>query len=219
MGDKTIEVGSMTLGMIGTNCFFVYRKKSDDDSTPKHCIFFDPADKGDKIYEALKEHGFVIDLILLTHGHFDHIGGADKLRELSGAKLYCYEKEQALCQDPYLNLSNDYGMHLKVRPDGYYKDGEIIEAAGISCRLIATPGHTSGSCCYFFEEEHVLISGDTLFEESVGRTDFPTSSMSDMLRSVNGKLFELPDDTVVYPGHGGITTIGHEKMYNPFAKM
>lgn len=219
MGDTTIEVGSMTLGMIGTNCFFVYKKNHENDEAKKHCIFFDPADKGEKIYDALNEHGFVIDMILLTHGHFDHIGGADKLRELSGAKLYCYEKEQALCQDAYLNLSNDYGMHLKVRPDGYFKDGDVIEAAGVSCRLIATPGHTSGSCCYYFEEGHILISGDTLFEESVGRTDFPTSSMSDMLRSVNEKLFVLPDDTVVYPGHGDITTIGHEKMYNPFAQM
>ena len=124
-----------------------------------------------------------------------------------------------MCTDAYLNLSNDYGMHLKVTPDGYYKDGEIIKAAGMSCKLIATPGHTSGSCCYYFEEGDILISGDTLFEESVGRTDFPTSSTSELIRSINEKLFELPDDTIVYPGHGEVSTIGHEKMYNPFVRM
>ena len=96
------------------------------------------------------------------------------------------------------------------------KDGEEVTIEGMTFKLIATPGHTQGSCCYYFEEANMLISGDTLFEESVGRTDLPTGSMSTLVRSVKDKLFELPDDVVVYPGHGDSTTIGHEKKYNPF---
>ena len=103
-----------------------------------------------------------------------------------------------------------------VTPDYLYEDGEVISAAGMSAKLIATPGHTSGSCCFYFEEDGILISGDTLFDESVGRTDFPTSSTGELIRSVKEKLFVLPEDTVVYPGHGEVTTIGHEKLYNPF---
>lgn len=219
MSTHNVKVGTMTLGMIGTNCYFVYDEDRIDENGCRHGIFFDPADKGKLIYETLKEKGFIIDLILLTHGHFDHIGGAKELRDLSGAKIGCFEKEMAMCKDVYLNLSNDYGMHLSIVPDIFYKDGEIITAAGLSCRLISTPGHTSGSCCYYFDEEHILISGDTLFEESVGRSDFPTGSTSELVRSINDKLFELPDDTVVYPGHGESTIIEHEKVYNPFVRL
>ena len=96
------------------------------------------------------------------------------------------------------------------------KDGGEITEAGITCRLLATPGHTSGSCCYYFEADKILISGDTLFQESVGRTDLPTGSMGTLVRSVKDKLFPLPDEVKVYPGHGEATTIGHEKKYNPF---
>ncbi len=208
MAESEVNVGRITLGMVGTNCYFVVKDG--------HCVVFDPADKGDKIYEILQEKELTVDLILLTHGHFDHIAGADQLRELTGAKVGCYIKEQALCKDVYLNVANMYGFDSVINPDVFYKDGEIIEAAGLKFRLIATPGHTSGSCCYYLEEEKILICGDTLFEESVGRTDYPTGSMSELIRSVNDKLFCLPDDTVCYPGHGDLTTIGHEKLYNPF---
>ena len=102
--------------------------------------------------------------------------------------------------------------------DKYLKDGEKITIADMTCKLIATPGHTVGSCCYYFEEAGILIAGDTLFTESVGRTDLATGSMSALSRSIKERLFALPDETKVYPGHGESTTIGHEKQYNPFAQ-
>lgn len=215
MGEKNVQVACLTLGMFATNCYFIFDDNFTDENGKKHGIFIDPAEKGKMIYDSLTNKGFVVDLILLTHGHLDHIGGADELRKLSGAKIGCYEKEMALCNDLHLNASVYFGMNAQVVPDIYYKDEEEISAANLTCKLIATPGHTSGGCCFYFEEEKKLFCGDTLFEESVGRTDLPTGSLSELIRSINERLFVLPDDTYCYPGHGETTTIGHEKMYNP----
>ena len=207
-----LKIGRLMLGIVQTNCYFVYREGSND------VIFIDPADKGDYIYETLKDKDLHVKGILLTHGHFDHIWGCNKLRELSGAPIYAYEEEKVLCEDAVVNVSEQVGRPYTVIPDRYLKDGEEITIAGITCKLIATPGHTVGSCCYYFEEAGILIAGDTLFEESVGRTDLATGSAGALVRSIKDKLFILPDDTKVYPGHGDVTTIGHEKKYNPFVQ-
>lgn len=207
-----IKIGRLTLGVCQTNCYFLYREGQ------KEVVFVDPADRGDSIYEALQEKGFVVAGILLTHGHFDHIWGAEKLRELSGAKIYALDAEEALCLDAGLNVSKMAGRACTVQPDVLVKDGEEITVAGICCKVIATPGHTGGSCCYYVAEAGFLVSGDTLFQESVGRTDFPTGSMSEIVRSIKEKLFCLPSDTKVYPGHGEQTTIAYEKEYNPFCQ-
>lgn len=207
-----IKIGRLTLGVCQTNCYFLYREGQ------KEVVFVDPADKGDSIYEALQEKGFVVAGILLTHGHFDHIWGAEKLRELSGAQIYALDAEEALCLDAGLNVSKMAGRACTVQPDVLVKDGEEITVAGICCKVIATPGHTGGSCCYYVAEAGFLVSGDTLFQESVGRTDFPTGSMSEIVRSIKEKLFCLPPDTKVYPGHGEQTTIAYEKEYNPFCQ-
>ncbi len=207
-----LKIGRLMLGICQTNCYFVYREGTSD------VIFFDPADKGEYIYETLKDKGLNVKGILLTHGHFDHIWGTNKLRELSGAPIYAYEVEKALCEDAVTNVSDQAGRPYTVVPDRYLKDGEEITIAGMTCRLIATPGHTVGSCCYYFEEDGLLLAGDTLFQESVGRTDLPTGSMSALVRSIKERLFVLPDETKVYPGHGETTTIGDEKKYNPFVQ-
>ncbi len=205
-----LKIGRIMIGLCQTNCYFVYREGTSD------VIFFDPADKGEYIYETLRNKGFQVQGILLTHGHFDHIWGAGKLRELSGAPLYAYEKEKPLCEDAVINVSAQVGRPYTVTPDRYLKNGEEITIADMTCRLIATPGHTIGSCCYYFEEDDILVAGDTLFKESVGRTDLATGSMKSLINSIKEELFCLPDDTRVYPGHGDITTIGHEKQYNSF---
>lgn len=217
-----IKIGRMVLGVCQTNCYFLYREGSDE------VIFVDPADQGEKIYDALKRNGLHVAAIFMTHGHFDHGWGSDALRDAANAdakergaepvKIYVCDKEQELLEDSHKNVSAGMGRPYTLQADEYVADGTEITVAGMTCKLIATPGHTAGGCCYYFEEAGILISGDTLFEESVGRTDFPTGSMSTLVRSIKDKLFVLPDDTKVYPGHGDSTTIGHEKQYNPFVQ-
>lgn len=215
-----IKIGRMVLGVCQTNCYFLYRDGEQD------AIVVDPADKGANIYAALQKNGFRVAGILLTHGHFDHIWGLDALRDAANAaaeadglepvKAYASEAERELLKSPRLNVSEQAGRACATYADVYVKDGEEISLAGMTCQVIATPGHTAGGCCYYFKEAGILVSGDTLFAESVGRTDFPTGSMGTLVRSIKEKLFVLPEDTRVYPGHGESTTIGYEKKNNPF---
>lgn len=206
-----LKIGRITLGMCQTNCYFLYREGE------TNVIFIDPADQGKYIYDKLKENGFEVEAILLTHGHFDHIMGAGELRDLTGAKIYVMEADKVLLQDPYVNVSAQWAKKYTLKADEFIKDGQELVFGDKKCKVIATPGHTIGSCCFYFEEDKILIAGDTLFYESVGRTDLPTGSMSKLQRSVQDKLMILPEDVKVYPGHGMPTTIGHEKENNPFA--
>lgn len=205
-----LKIGRLMLGVCQTNCYFIYREGS------SKVIFIDPADYGEQIYQAMKNNGFEVAAILLTHGHFDHIWGCSKLRQLTSAPVYAYEGEEDVLLSSDLNVSAGAGRACTVKANTLLKDGEEVTIEDMTFKVIATPGHTKGSCCYYFEEAGMLISGDTLFEESVGRTDLPTGSMSTLTRSIKEKLADLPDETTVYPGHGDSTTIGHEKDYNPF---
>lgn len=222
-----LKVGRMTLGGFQTNCYYVYRESAksavESSSTSEATeavlcptIVVDPAEQGEAIFEALKRKGFFVAAILLTHGHVDHIGGVTELKKCSGAKVYACEKEAELLTDMQDNLSIMFGNPLKVQADILLKDGQECVIADMPFRMIATPGHTIGSCVYYFKEADMLLSGDTLFEQSVGRTDFPTGSMSLLVHSIKHKLFTLPEKTICYPGHGGTTTIGWEKDNNPF---
>lgn len=215
-----LKIGRMVLGICQTNCYFLYREGEQE------AIVVDPGDKGENIYRALQKNGFRVAGILLTHGHFDHIWGLDGLRNAANAAAeseglepvlaYACEGERELLKDTGMNVSAQAGRPCSTYADVYVKDGQEITLAGMTCKVIATPGHTAGGCCYYFEEAGILAAGDTLFAESVGRTDFPTGSMGTLVRSIKEKLFTLPEDTRVYPGHGESTTIGHEKKYNPF---
>ena len=205
-----ILIGGYTVGMVQTNCYYLHLENKPE------TIVFDPGDLGAEIYDALTAQGLTVKAIFLTHAHYDHILGVAALREKSGAPVYASAAEKRLCSDPSFNLSRG----CTVTPDAWLSDGQILDSAGIKVRMIDTPGHTEGSCCYYIDgAQHILISGDTLFEQSVGRTDLPTGSMSALVRSVKEKLFVLPDDTEVYPGHGGATTIGFEKENNYYISV
>lgn len=206
-----LKIGRITLGMCQTNCYFLYREGE------TNVVFIDPADQGKYIYDKLTEKGFTVDAILLTHGHFDHIMGAKELRDLTDAKIYILEEDKVLIRDPYVNVSAQWAKKYTLEADEFLKDGQELTFGDKKCKVIATPGHTIGSCCFYFEEDKLLIAGDTLFYESVGRTDLPTGSMSKLQRSIQDKLMVLPEDVKVYPGHGMPTTIGHEKENNPYA--
>ena len=210
------EIGYVTLGLCATNSYFI-RGIDEAGNATDEVIFVDPADRGDLLYSKLAEKGLRVRAILLTHGHFDHIWGVDDLvKSAGGVPVYAPLAEEHMLSNPDDNLSADYGRPCTVKADTWLRDGEEITLCGHRIRCIHTPGHTEGSMCYYFENADVLLSGDTLFEESVGRTDFPTGSSSELIRSIREKLLLLPDDTVVYPGHGDLTSIGHERAYNPF---
>ncbi len=207
-----IVLGGFTVGMIETNFYFIHREDSAE------TIVFDPGASGGAIYNALEERGLEVKAIFLTHAHSDHIMGLDALRSRCFAPVYVCDGEQELCEDSEMNQSVYMGHATYVEPTRWLKDGEEIEAAGIRMKVIHTPGHTAGSCCYYIEESNMLICGDTLFASSVGRTDLPTGSEEDLRRSIKEKLYVLPDETVCYPGHGEFTKIGYEKKNNMFVK-
>ena len=152
----------------------------------------------------------------MTHGHFDHAMAAQEVAEQYGIKIYAHETEKETLETPQINLSGMIGRTLTFHADWYVKDGEILNLAGFEIRVLHTPGHTQGGVCYYIEEEKALFSGDTLFCQSVGRTDFPTGKSSTLIHSIQDKLMPLPDDTMVYTGHEDMTTIGMERKYNPF---
>ncbi|MFR8369949.1 MAG: MBL fold metallo-hydrolase [Lachnospira sp.] len=204
------KIDSRILGMVGTNCYLLCNMDI------KECVLIDPADSQDEISRMIDESGCSLKGILLTHGHFDHIMAADAVRDKYGVKVYASCDEKNTLEQPHINLGEAYGLKLSVKADVWHKDGEILKLAGFDIEALHTPGHTEGGSCYYIREIGVLFSGDTLFCGSVGRTDFPGGSMSEIVRSIKEKVMVLPDDTKVYPGHGEGTSVGYERENTPF---
>ena len=191
-------------------CYIVYNQHNE-------AIVIDPGDESKKIFSKLDELKLCVKAVLFTHAHFDHTMGIDEfVKEFGVSKVYVHKNDEEMMTDPQLNLSSVYTHGYTWSEFDYLYDQQVLELAGAKIQVIHTPGHTSGGCCFYLEEDHALFSGDTLFYNSVGRTDFVTSSMPDMLASIREKLFKLPDDTIVYPGHMSATKIGYEKKHNPY---
>lgn len=206
-----MKIIELTVGPVQTNCYILAKEEGGS------CVVVDPGEEAEKIADQIMKNGWKCEGILLTHGHFDHITGVGRLCALTGAKVYANEAERDLLSDPVLNCSGMAGHAVAIEPEYFLRDGQKIEIAGITFQMIATPGHTSGGCCYYIEEEQILFSGDTVFMESVGRTDLPTGNMQRLIDSVREHIFTLPDAVKIYPGHGPETSVGYEKQNNPYA--
>ena len=207
-----MKIQHSVLGMCATNTYYVY-----DDETIRGLIV-DPADSPDTIIAKADSLSMIPEAILITHGHFDHVLAMNKVREHYGIKVYAGLTEKQVLHDMAMNLTSSFGMGQIFDADIYLKDGEEFETAGYHIKAIEVPGHTIGGMCYYFDKQGVLFSGDTLFCESVGRSDFPGGSASALCRGIKDKLFILPEHTKVYPGHMDETTIGNEIKYNPFCR-
>ena len=202
----------LPLGAYGTNCYIAHNEA---DNT---CLVTDPGDEGEKLKDILESHNFKVQAILLTHGHSDHIGAVQTLVDAYHVPVYIHEGDVACLTDAEVNLSAPHGRPITALVDDvrYVKEGDTISLGDTTFTVIETPGHTPGGVCYY--TEGTLLAGDTLFQGSVGRTDFPNGNFEQLSKGIKEKLYTLPDDTKVYPGHGGQTTIGEEKQYNPFVR-
>ena len=188
------------------------------DETTGDGVVIDPGGEPEKLTAAIEREGICVRAILLTHGHCDHIGAVPDLKKIYDAPVVCGDGESPFLEDPGLNMSVRFGETVSFTPDRTVYDGELLEYAGVRFAVIHTPGHTPGGCCYHCGEEKILFSGDTLFNNSIGRSDFYLGDHDALINGIVNKLYALPDDTAVLPGHGDATAIGREKKVNPFTK-
>lgn len=206
-----MQILSLSSGPIGTNTFFVY-----DEETQKGFLV-DPGGYSKVLTDKIRELGLDLMYVILTHGHADHIMGVkDYLKDFPDAKLVASKDEAKMLSDTSFNMSEQFGMPTSLTADINVEDGETLDVGNLELKFLATPGHSPGGMCIYIASENTLFSGDTLFQASIGRTDFPGSSYEVLADSVHTKLWPLPDETSVFPGHMGPTTIGFEKENNPF---
>lgn len=205
-----MKVMHVLLPVCAMNCYLAINEKTNES------IIIDPGSAPERIKSAVAQSGTKPVAILLTHGHFDHAGAAAEIAKEYDVLVYAFEGEKETLNSPEINLSMMVGQAVRYKADYFLKDDEEITLADLQIKCLATPGHTPGGCCFYFPQEEILFTGDTLFCQSVGRTDFPGGSMSQLINSIRQKLLVLPDDTICYPGHESATTIGDERLYNMY---
>ncbi|MBO5259483.1 MAG: MBL fold metallo-hydrolase [Agathobacter sp.] len=205
-----LKINQYVVGAVQTNCYFAINDET------KETLIVDPGDNAKQLADRIRQEELKPVAVLLTHGHFDHAGGAAELAREFQIPVYAHEDEKETLEDPKLNVSWMMGKEEHFSADEFVADEQELDLAGFHIRVLHTPGHTVGGCCYYLPYEDVVFSGDTLFCMSVGRTDFPKGSMSSIVRSIKEKLMVLPERTIVYPGHNDVTTIENERMYNPY---
>ena len=208
-----MKIEYLILGEYQTNCYVLRKNDS-----AKDCLIIDPGLEPEELIEFLDEQKLNPVAVILTHGHIDHIAGVAELRSrFPEIKVYIHNHDAEMLTEPKINLSAISGMAFVTESeDVSLKERDVIDLAGIKLLVLHTPGHTPGGISLYSKEAGVVFVGDTLFADSIGRTDFPGGSMSQLMASVREKLFTLPEHTEVYPGHGPATTIAAEKAHNPF---
>jgi hydroxyacylglutathione hydrolase len=203
----------LPVGPLQCNCSVI------GDETTREGMVIDPGDDITDVLALVQKHNLQVRQIVITHAHIDHVGGAMKLREVTGAPILLNQNDYAL-----LKMLDVQAAWLGMRSPGAVEidrsigDADNVEAGPLLANVIHTPGHTEGSICLYFPAQQKLIAGDTLFAGSIGRTDLPGGSFDKIMRSLHERVLALPDDTVVVPGHGPLTTIGDERQSNPFLK-
>lgn len=196
---KTIPVGQLE-----TNCYIV------TDENSLHCAVIDPGDESNAILDYLEDNRLVCDAILLTHGHYDHVGAVESVQEETGAKVYLHRADDH-------KSSGDYHFPYSLPENGkYYADGDVVELPGLRFDVIGTPGHTPGGVT--LKCQNALFTGDTLFKGSCGRTDLPGGDMEEELRSLK-RICSLPGDYEVYPGHMDSSTLSRERLFNYYCRL
>jgi len=211
MAESTVVIESFPVGPLQCNCTIL------GDSATGEAIVIDPGDEISRIQARLTKLGLKVKQILITHAHIDHVGGALKLKRLTGAPILLNENDL-----PLLQMMEQQAGWLGVdtpeteAPDASLQDGMTIGLDTLPGQVIHTPGHTQGSVCLLFAPLRLLVAGDTLFAGSIGRTDLPGGNSRQIIDSIHSRLLVLPEETQVLPGHGGLTTIGEEKDRNPF---
>ncbi len=206
-----MQITNMPSGMLGVNTYLVI------DEEAKKGFIVDPGGWTVEMKDFVLSTGAELEYIILTHGHSDHIMGIpDLLKDFPGAAVVAHEMEHDMLADPGMNMSIQFGCPTVIEPDIFVKEGDRLTVGGMELQFLSTPGHSPGGMCIYLADAGVLFSGDTLFQASIGRTDFPGSSYPALAEAIHEKLWPLPGETSVYPGHMGPTTIGYEKEHNPF---